>query len=153
MADLKSVMQDEIKRLAKKEVKAMVLPLEKRIKELTGIVRETKKELETLHKTADKLKTLTPQKKKLTVSKDQLDKSRLTGKMILKMRKKLGLSRADFGKLIGSSAHAVYLWESDRAKPRTESRARIIAVRGMGKREIDERLGAGAEKKEVAPKK
>ncbi len=57
-------------------------------------------------------------------------------------RKRLGLSAADFGLLVGASGQSVYAWEQGKARPRGKSLAAIAALRGIGKREVAERLAA-----------
>jgi len=58
------------------------------------------------------------------------------------LRKKLGLSAAEMGQLIGVSAQSVYHWESGKSRPRAAQLAAIAAVRGLGKREVAARLAA-----------
>ena len=55
-------------------------------------------------------------------------------------RKRLGLSAADFGLLVGASGQSVYAWEQGKARPRGKNLAAIAALRGVGKREVVERL-------------
>lgn len=58
------------------------------------------------------------------------------------LRKKLGLSAADMGKLLGVSAQSVYHWETGKSRPRASQLAAIAAVRKLGKREVAARLAA-----------
>ena len=55
-------------------------------------------------------------------------------------RKRLGLSAADYGLLVGATGQSVYAWESGKTKPRAKNLAAIAALRGAGKREVDARL-------------
>jgi DNA-binding XRE family transcriptional regulator len=57
-------------------------------------------------------------------------------------RAKLGLSAKDYGRLIGVSGLTIYHWEDGKAKPRRRQLPAIAAVRGMGKREAEQRLNA-----------
>lgn len=59
------------------------------------------------------------------------------------LRKKLGLSAAEMGQLLGVSAQSVYHWETGKARPRASQLAAIAAVRKLGKREVMARLSAG----------
>lgn len=59
------------------------------------------------------------------------------------LRKKLGLSAAEMGQLIGVSAQSVYHWEAGKTRPRASQLAAIAAVRKLGKREVAARLSAG----------
>lgn len=55
-------------------------------------------------------------------------------------RTKLGLSAADYGKLIGVSGLTIYHWEQGKAKPRRKHLPAIASIRGLGKREVMQRL-------------
>jgi DNA-binding XRE family transcriptional regulator len=55
-------------------------------------------------------------------------------------RTKLGLSAKDYGKLIGVSGLTIYHWEKGTAKPRRKHLPAIASVRGLGKREVMQRL-------------
>jgi len=56
------------------------------------------------------------------------------------MRKRLGLSAVQLGRLVGASEQSVYNWETKKAVPRKEALAAIVELRGMGKREVQLRL-------------
>ncbi|HEY4364921.1 MAG TPA: hypothetical protein VGN17_28410 [Bryobacteraceae bacterium] len=55
-------------------------------------------------------------------------------------RAKLGLSAADYGKLVGVSGLTIYNWEAKKAKPQKAQVAKVATVRGLGKREAVQRL-------------
>ena len=55
-------------------------------------------------------------------------------------RKRLGLSAADFGKLLGVSGQSIYKWEPGEVKPRRAQLEAIAAIRTLGKREALARL-------------
>lgn len=57
-------------------------------------------------------------------------------------RKRLGLSAADFGLLVGATGQSVYAWEASKSKPRAKNLAAISALRGMGKRQVAAKLEA-----------
>lgn len=59
------------------------------------------------------------------------------------LRKKLGISAAEMGKLLGVSAQSVYHWETGKTKPRASQLQAIAAVRKMGKRAVAAKLEAG----------
>jgi len=60
----------------------------------------------------------------------------MTPKLIRSLRSRLGISQAELAKLVGVSTVAVGQWESGRARPRAESKARIAALRSVGRREV-----------------
>ncbi len=65
---------------------------------------------------------------------------RFVAKGLAAMRKRLGLSAAQLGTLVGASEQSVYNWETKKAVPRKEALAAIVELRGMGKREALLRL-------------
>ena len=74
----------------------------------------------------------------------------MTGKGIRSLRKKLSLSQAEFGRLIGVTPQAVVNMEKKQGPlaVRKVTRAAILAVRGMGAREAKIKLDEkGAVKK------
>lgn len=68
------------------------------------------------------------------------DKVRFSPIWLKKHREKLNLSAGDYGKLVGASAQSVYFWESGKTQPRKAQIAALAAVRGLGKREVQQRL-------------
>lgn len=61
------------------------------------------------------------------------------------LRKKLNISVAEMGKLLGALAQGVYHWETGKTKPRASQLAAIAAVRKFGKRAVAAKLGESAE--------
>ena len=70
---------------------------------------------------------------------------RPTSKAVLKLRRRLGLSQAEFGKLAGVSTFTVSNWETagGRVRMRGHALAGFARVRGMGKREAIKELAIG----------
>ena len=138
MANLSSVIKSEITRLARKEIKAATEPLRKtsavyrrEIAELKRNVASLRRELKAPSKAARAEKDVATKTRKV----------RFAPKGLKTLRVRLGLSAADFGRLIGASGQSIYNWESGKAVPRTSQQAAIAAVRGLGKREAARRLG------------
>ena len=77
-------------------------------------------------------------------------KMRFVAKGLKSQRARLGLSAADYGKLVGVTAQSVYNWERGDATPRGDQLARIAGLRAIGKREATARLEqSGAKNKAV----
>lgn len=66
--------------------------------------------------------------------------AKLTPRSIKAIRKKLGLSQADFATLSGVTPVAVYFWESGRTKPRGASVEALVELRGMSVQQAQRRL-------------
>jgi len=73
-------------------------------------------------------------------SEDGGAKPRFSVRSVVAQRKRLGLSAADFGKLLGVSGATIYGWESGKTRPRKSQLAKMGTVRGLGKREAKKRL-------------
>jgi len=65
---------------------------------------------------------------------------RFAAKGLRAQRKRLGLSAADFGRLVGVSSQSIYNWEQESARPREEQIAKLVQLRALGKREARERV-------------
>lgn len=57
-------------------------------------------------------------------------------------RKRLRLSAADFGKLVGVSGQSIYKWETGEVRPRRSQLGAIAGVRKLGRCEALARLAA-----------
>jgi len=68
------------------------------------------------------------------------ERVRFTAKGLRSQRKRLGLSAADYGKLIGVTGQTIYSWEGGTSRPRQQQVARIASLRRLGKREARARL-------------
>lgn len=65
---------------------------------------------------------------------------RFVAKGLKSQRARLGLSQAEFGRLVGVSAQSIYQWERGATRPRAAQLASLAALRAIGKREARERL-------------
>ena len=137
MPDIKQVLNDEIRRLARKELKAVLAPLAKQISDQRKIIAELKKELARLNKEKTAVSETVPEK---TFAKEEAKKLRLTPAGIVKIRTKLKLSQSKMAALLGVSGHTVSLWEVGKVAPRAEAKAAICALRTVGKKELKRRL-------------
>ncbi|MBU0715311.1 MAG: helix-turn-helix domain-containing protein [Verrucomicrobia bacterium] len=147
MSQLMTVMKDEIRRIARKEIKAVTAGLKKDQtifrKAVAGLRRQTKEHRSTIRQL---LRVATKQVKMATMAPEAAEgrKAWITAKGIRARRKKLKLSQAQFGKLIGVSGYTVLKWEhgSGPLKLRSRTRRAFLAIRGLGIREARLRLGA-----------
>ena len=63
-------------------------------------------------------------------------KVRFVAKGFITLRKRLGLTAAEMGKLLEVSAQTIYSWEAGNSSPRKPQLVRIAMLRKMGKREV-----------------
>jgi len=147
MSSFADQLKSEIARIARKEVRAETRALKKAnaqyrtdIAALKRRLAEAERALARVAKGAGKARAKAAQEEGDETSPAQGLRFRVAG--FANLRKKLGLSAAEMGKLIGVSAQSVYHWETGKSHPRAAQLAAIAAVRKLGKREVAARLAA-----------
>lgn len=81
------------------------------------------------------------------------EKVRFSARSVRAQRRRLKLSAADYGKLVGVSGLTVYSWEHGNSRPRKAQLADLVAARGIGKREATAKLEVLKAKKQRAVRK
>ena len=132
MPDFKLTFQEEVRRLARKEVKAASETLaaqQKTIRELTKRVDALeKKQAVPVAQKADK-----PEEPAVAVKSG---KAGFSPKTIIKFRKKYGISQNGFAALLGVATFTVSHWELGKNRPRATQVAAISALTKLGKRKV-----------------
>ena len=145
MSNVVKILKAEIARISRKEAKSATQAIGKSNTWLRKTVADLKKRLVLLEKenkhlveAIKKFQVAQPEK----VDIEEGKKARFTSQGIRALRKKLRLSQADFGKLLGTTPGAVYLWEKKvgALNLRDKTKAAILSVRGLGAREAKEKL-------------
>ena len=141
MPDIASVLKQEIKRLARKELAATVQPQSKQIQSLKASIRNLRDQVATLEKTLSRRSRETASTSSPSPAEAASDGAiRISPKSIKSHRRRLNLSQAQMAKLLGVSTNSVALWESGRTSPRGKNRHAIAQLRQMGAREAKARL-------------
>jgi DNA-binding transcriptional regulator YiaG len=145
MSNVANVLKAEIARISKREAKSATEAIGKSNVWLRKTVADLRKRLVLLEKENKHLTAV--MKKYQTAQPDKVDmeegkKARFTSRGIHSLRRKLRLSQADFGKLLGTTPGSVHLWEKkDGAlNLRDKTKAAILSIRGLGAREAKEKL-------------
>ncbi len=137
-------LKSEISRVSRKEMRAEFQTLKKVTTKLRADNAELKRRLLELEKAIKLLsKAAGSGRARNSPAKEAgAEKSveRFSAKGIAAQRKRLGLSAADMGKLIGVSGATVYLWEKGQTRPRPNQMTGISAVRQMGRRDARSKL-------------
>ena len=139
-------LKSEISRLAKKEVRAETQALKKAAAQYRSEITALKRRVADLESQIKKIGKGAARSR--TVETDNSDdpgpslRFRVAG--FAALRKKLGISAAEMGQLLGVSAQSVYHWETGKTKPRASQLAAIAAVRKMGKKAVARKLEAAA---------
>lgn len=142
-------LKNEILRLAGKAVRSAVAPLNKEKVGLKKAVRDLKRRVKKLEGDNELLLAEQERHRKLVVGSIPADKLsiRVTAKGMRSLRKKLGLTQAEFAKLVGVSGQNVYQWERKEGaiRVRDNTKKAIFAIRDLGAREARRRLEDMAE--------
>ena len=144
MPNIAGVLKEEIRRLAKKEIKAQVGSTRQAVARYRSDIANLKRQLGQQER---ELKLLKKQQGQPQAEEEPLDSVRFSARSVKAQRSRLGLSAADYGKLVGVSGLTIYNWEQEKARPRKAQLTSLIAVRGIGKREALMKLA------ELTPKK
>lgn len=140
MPDVASVLKDEITRLARKEVRQQVGPLKKTVSEQRRVIAELRRQVVGLTREQALLRQQGAKRLSEAPQPAATGPVRYSPKWLKADRKRLGLSAKDYGRLVGVSAATIYGWEEGKSRPRAAALARWATVRGIGKREANERL-------------
>lgn len=143
MPNIAAVLRDEIRRLARKEVKTSagatkqaLAQCRRDIAKLRSLVQEQQKKIGLF---AARVQNGHDRRQP---EDDSLAGVRYSTRSVRAQRRRLRLSAEDYGKLIGVSGLTIYNWEHSKARPRKTQIAALVAIRGIGKREALKRLAA-----------
>jgi DNA-binding transcriptional regulator YiaG len=140
MPNIATVLKSEISRLARKEIKSETGVTKRSSAQHRRDIAELKRLVNDLSKRLDFLERQEKRRVGERPSKEAAEGVRFSPRWLKAHRERLGISAADYGKLVGVSGLTIYNWESGKAKPRQEGLAALAAVRGLGKREALKRL-------------
>lgn len=139
MANLATVLKEEISRLARKEIKRELEHLKRNSAIHRRDIAALKRKISDLEK-RNALLEIKVLKQAPIKPKDEDTKLRFTAKGLKSQRLRLGFSAADYGTLIGVTGLTIYNWEKGATRPRPKQLERLAAVRQMGKKEAKARL-------------
>jgi len=144
MPNIGAVLREEIARLSRRENRSEIDKTRKATTQHRREIAQLKRQVIALER---QLKLLVRRGINAAPTASQAtanSKSRFVAKGLRSQRTRLGLSAAEFGKLVGVSAQSVYNWEGEKARPRGDQLARLASLRGVGKREAAARLAQAA---------
>ena len=141
MPDLKNLLNDEIRRLARKEIRIALEPVTAHIAAQKKTISDLKKQIAELEKM---LRKTNPEKiaEIEEAAENEDSKVRLNAAGIIRIRKKYKLTQSELAKLLDVATHTVSIWELGKSAPRAAMKQKICDLRTLGKREINARLSA-----------
>lgn len=157
MPNLAATLKAEVSRLARKEVRSETEGLRKTVIALRTELSATRKRLRDLEGAVQRAAKAGARGRPAPATSKAIgagEKSaadadtkgfRFSAKGLASNRQRLGLSTADYGRLVGATGQAVAGWEKGTNRPRAKYLSAIAELRGIGKREVAKRLEAAAE--------
>ena len=151
-----TVLKSEISRLARKEAKRVVAPVQKASATYRGLIASLRKQVDALQKEVAGMRRAMPKHDMAIQAPEPQGRFWITGKGVKALRKRLGATQAQLAKLAGVSSQAVVNWEAHKGKInlRKAAAGALQGLRGKGKREVAQMLGETekAVKTEAKPK-
>ena len=135
MANVASIFKAEIARVARKELRRETAALKKASAIYRSEIAALKRRLEVLERNLHKAsKAGTANATVAANDRSIAEGTRFSAKSVASQRRRLGLSAADVGLLVGATAQSVYNWEEGKARPRAQHLPAIFALRNLGRR-------------------
>ena len=155
MPNLAVTFRQEITRLARREIRSQTQVLRKASAQFRRDIAGLKRSASKLQSEVARLERRLGKEAAPQIAEAEQTKIRFSAKSVVAQRSGLGISAADFGKLVGVTANTIYKWEHGTSRPRTAQLAAFAAILGLGKTEALARLEQmrGKASKKRAPKR
>ncbi len=141
MSNVASVLKEEISRVARKEIRRETSSLKKSSTTHRSEIVALKRRVLELERLLRKLGRAGESAKPAAANEDSVSPgTRFSAKSMAAQRRRLGLSAAECGLLIGASSQSIYNWEEGKARPRAQHLPAIFALRNLGRRQAGEIL-------------
>jgi DNA-binding transcriptional regulator YiaG len=145
MPNLAAILRAEIARVARKEVRAEVEALKKASAQHRSALAALRREVSDLTKRLRRLsRNIARAEPRPAVADVEHPRRRFSAQRLAAHRRKVDLSAAAYGSLIGVTGQTIYKWEQGKGRPRVSQMEAIAAVRALGKREAHSRVEASA---------
>jgi len=141
MPNIGSLLKSEISRLSRREIRAEVASLKKASATHRRDIAALKRKAAALEKQTAGLAKRSAASVSAAPAPTLEGSARFQARGLRSLRKRLGLSQVQLGKLAGVSGLTVYNWERGKATPRKQGLAAIVELRALGKRQVQERFG------------
>jgi DNA-binding transcriptional regulator YiaG len=143
MSNVASALKEEISRIARKEIKRETAILKKSSTSYRSEIAALKRRVQELERQLRRATRGGERALPAAANEDSVSPgTRFSARSMASQRKRLGLSAAECGLLIGASAQSVYNWEEGKARPRAQHLPAIFALRTLGRRQANEILEA-----------
>ena len=152
MPDFKQTFQEEVRRLARKELKAFEAKINEQKKTINALQKRVN-DLEKKQAVAPAAASAAEKTPAVPVSENTGRKVRFSPKSLAKFRKKYSLSQKALAILLGVTPFTVSHWEIGKNRPRTVQIEAFSALTKLGKRKLMALVAEKAPGELPAPKK
>ncbi len=140
MANIATVLKEEISRLSRKEIRSNTEHLKKSSAKHRSEIAALKRQVSVLERqVAHLVKVIAKQEPEVEDAAPKR-KSQFSSERFKALRHKLGISAQDAGTLLGVSPQTVYNWETGKTRPRDTQLEQVVALTRMGKRQVSKLL-------------
>jgi len=140
MPNIAVTFRQEITRLARREIRSQTRALRKAAAQFRRNIAELKRQASKLKSEVARLERQVGKDVAPQVAEAESARVRYSANGVISQRKRLGISAADYGKLIGVTGHTIYKWEHRTSRPRKLQLTALGSLRNLGKREALARL-------------
>ena len=140
MPNIAVTFRQEITRLARREMRAQTQVLRKASAQYRRAIAELKRHASKLKSEVARLERQVGKDGAAQAPEAESAKVRFIAKGVVSHRKRLGISAADYGKMVGVTGHTIYMWEHGTSHPRRAQLTALASIRGLGKKESLARL-------------
>ena len=142
MSNIASALKEEISCISRKEIRRETAVLKKSSGIHRSEIAALKRRVLEFERHLRKVSRAGEQSMPVAANEDSAPSgTRFSAKSMAAQRKRLGLSAAECGLLIGASAQSVYNWEEGKVRPRAQHLPAIFALRNLGRRQANEIVG------------
>jgi DNA-binding transcriptional regulator YiaG len=142
MPNIASILKEEITRVARKAVRAEIASLKKAVVTHRAELAALKRRAQALEQDLRRLAKASARAAPTVADEAAAPSPRFSAKGLASQRKRLALSAAECGQLVGASGQSVYNWESGKARPQAKHLLALATLKTLGKKEVAARLAA-----------
>ena len=141
MPNIATLLKNEISRVARKEQRGDSLALRKAVSAHRSEIAALKRRVQALEQ---QLRRLARSGGRAAAAPEADEtaagSTRYSAKSLASQRRRLGLSAADCGLLVGTTAQSIYNWEAGKVRPRARHLPAIAALRTLGRKDAARHL-------------
>ena len=140
MANIASLLKNEIARVARRAVRGETAGLKKAAGSYRGEIAALKRRVRALEAELRRARKAAARAPSAPDADTAPAMPRFSPKGLAAQRRRLGLSVQDCALLVGASGQSVYNWEDGKARPRAKHLLALAALRRMGRKDVAARL-------------